>query len=228
MPRIKAVGFDLDGTFISTHVDYDALYDADRVVLDRMGLPFSEIFGDEPPVKRLRAPIRQWMESNGLGDRFPDVDSAIDDRCTAVEVANIDLSEPYPGTVGCIESLKARGLKVGLLTRGGHEYAERLLSRFDLYDGMDAVMGRDHTCYDDAKPSPKAMVDFAAMLGVLPEEVLYLGDNISDYRSAVDAGASFIGVLSGAMDEAAWRAVDPDIEVLPYAGDVVDVIDRFA
>ena len=227
MSPIKAVGFDLDGTFISTHVDYDALYNADRVVLDRLGLPFNGIFGDDPPSKRRRAPIRRWMEENGCGERFPEVDRAIDDRCTEVETENVDSAEPYPRSLECIADLKSKGLKVGLLTRGCHEYARILLTMFDVYDDMDAVMGRDHTCYDDSKPSPKAMVDFASLLGVRPEEILYLGDNVSDYRSAKDAGAVFVGVLSGAMDEKAWADVDPDVRTIPYAGDVVDIIDEY-
>ena len=37
---IKAVGFDLDGTFMKTHVDYSRLSVADKVVLESHGIPF--------------------------------------------------------------------------------------------------------------------------------------------------------------------------------------------
>lgn len=125
----------------------------------------------------------------------------------------------------CIDILHSKGLKVGILTRGSRRYAELALSRFDALDRFDALVGRDYSEYDDAKPSPKAMVDFASELGVLPEEILYLGDNVADFHSARDAGAMFIGVLSGTADAQTWESESPGMMTLDYAGSIVDIID---
>ena len=92
-------------------------------------------------------------------------------------------------------------------------------------DRFDALVGRDYSEYDDAKPSPKAMEDFASELGVLPEEILYLGDNVADFHSARDAGAMFIGVLSGTADAQTWESESPGMMTLDYAGSIVDIID---
>lgn len=222
---IKAVGFDLDGTFLRTHVDYADLHVADIEVLERHDVPFHEIYGDSPSPARLRKPFRDWLEANGRGGEYQGICDEIDALYTAIETRYVDEAEPFPGSLECIDILHSKGLKVGLLTRGSIDYARLALGRFDAFDRMDAVMGRDHTCYDDAKPSPKAMVDFAGLLGVRPEEVLYIGDNTADFHSARDAGAMFIGVLSGAADEALWESESPGMMTLDYAGSIVDIID---
>ena len=38
--NIKAVGFDLDGTFLNTHVDYGRIDRADREACHRHDIPF--------------------------------------------------------------------------------------------------------------------------------------------------------------------------------------------
>ena len=221
MKGIKAVGFDMDGTFMRTHVDYSKLDSADRVVLQRHGVPFDEIdFGDSP--KRPWAPIRGWLEAHGRGDEWPAIESEIDGLFTECECEFVDEAEPFPGSVECLPEIRGRGLKVGILTRGSLEYARRALG--PVFDEFDVVMGRDHSFYDNAKPSPVAMFEFASELGVEPAEILYVGDNVTDYLSAKGAGAEFVGVLTGSGTREMWHSIDPDMTVIEKAGDVVDLL----
>lgn len=222
MGRIKAVGFDLDGTFLKTHVDYDYLHESDKRVLERNGIPYEEIdFGEG---RHYRTPIRLWMEANGRGEDFTRVNKEIDDECTRCEKMYVDEAVPFPGSLECLDAIRSKGLKIGLLTRGSREYGMTALTVAGVLDRFDVVMGRDHTFYDDAKPSPKAMRDFAGLLGVRPEEILYLGDNLSDWMSARDAGASFVGVTSGSTSREVWLSNDPGMTLLDYAGDVVRLL----
>lgn len=222
MDGIKAVGFDLDGTFMKTRVDYAKLNDADRQVCLSFGIPFDEIdFGDSP--KRPRAPIRRWLEENGRGDEYQKVSDAIDRAFTDCEVEFVSEAEPFPGSAECLQTIKSKGLKVGILTRGSLEYARRALG--PLFDEFDVVMGRDHSDYDNAKPSPKAMEEFAEELGVNPSEILYVGDNTTDWCSAHGAGAVFVGVRTGSGSDKVWHDADPSIPVIDYAGDVVKLLD---
>ncbi len=218
MDGIRAVGFDLDGTFMKTRVDYSKLDTADRRVCLEHGIPFDDIdFGDSP--KRPRAPIRAWLEANGRGDEFQSVSDDIDRAFTECECEFVHEAVPFPGSAECIPLLKSKGLKVGLLTRGSLEYATRALG--PLSGEFDFVMGRDHSDYDNAKPSPKAMEEFAEELGVRPDEILYVGDNSTDWMSAHGAGARFVGVRTGSGSDAMWSSIDPSIPVIDHAGDVV-------
>lgn len=219
---IKAVGFDLDGTYLNTHVDYGRIDRADRDACIRHGIPFDEL--KFTTIKRLRAPIRGWLEENGRADEFDSISREIDEELTATELQFIDEARPFPGSIECVDVLKSKGLKLGLLTRGSHEYGVKALELAGVYDRFDAVVGRDYKDYDDAKPSPKAMFYFADELGVEPSEILYLGDNKTDYYSARDAGAIFVGVLSGSMSKEAWLKEDPDMVTVQYAGDIAGLL----
>ena len=221
---IRAVGFDLDGTFLRTHVDYDRLGRADLEVLEAHGVPWRDIdFGNS--IKRPRYPIKEWLEAHGRGGESPAIYRDIDAAYEEIELEFVDEAEPYPGSRECIGAIRSRGLKVGLLTRGAKRYAETALHVNGLDGVFDAVMGRDHSDYDRAKPSPAAMRELAELLGVSPSEILYVGDNQTDWQSAHGAGAMFAGVLSGHCSEQDWREIDPDMPVIQYAGDVVGLLD---
>ena len=221
MDGIKAVGFDLDGTFMRTRVDYARLNAADREVCLDHGIPFDDIdFGDSP--KRPRAPIRAWLEEHGRGDEFCQVSRDIDTAFTECECEFVSEAVPFPGSAECLPVLRSMGYRVGILTRGSLEYAARALGL--LFDEFDVVMGRDHSEYDNAKPSPRAMVEFAEELGVEPSEILYVGDNSTDWMSAHGAGARFVGVRTGSGSDDLWASVDPSIPVIDRAGDVVRLL----
>ena len=222
-PVFRAVGFDLDGTFLRTHVDYAKLNDVDKVIMEKHGVPFS-LVGFEAQTKRPRYPLRNWLEANGRGDEYPMINKEIDDTCTMVETEYVDEATPFPGSIECLDIIRSKGLKVGILTRGSHDYAVAALGNCGVADRFDAIVGRDYSHYDNAKPSPVAMRDFAHELGVSPEEILYVGDNRTDYYSARDAGATFVGVLSGTCRKEDWLEEDPDMAIIQYAGDVVDLI----
>ena len=131
MNGIRAVGFDLDGTFMNTRVDYVRLNSTDRTVCISHGVPFDEIdFGDSP--KRLREPIRRWMEDNGRGSEYPELSREIDDALTECECEFADEATPFPGSVECLGRLRDMGYRTGLLTRGSLAYAKRVRGSWDL------------------------------------------------------------------------------------------------
>lgn len=221
MDGIRAVGFDLDGTFMRTRVDYAKLNAADRRICVAHGIPFDEIdFGSSP--KRPRRPIEEWLASHGRGSEAAQLFAEMDREFTRCECEFVREAVPFPGSVESLRAIRARGLKVGLLTRGSREYALRALG--PLSGEFDVVMGRDHSHYDNAKPSPVAMREFAEELGVEPSEILYVGDNVTDWYSARDAGARFAGVLTGSGSREVWNSEDPSIPVLEHAGDVVSLL----
>ncbi len=219
---IKAVGFDLDGTFLKTHVDYAKLGEADKKVLESHGIPFDEVYTGTY-IKRPRYPIRDWLSSHGRADEFPAISAEIDRAFTKVEIEYVHEAVPFPGSKECLADLRSLGLKTGLLTRGSLEYAELALGHTGTREGFDVVMGRDHSFYDNAKPSPVAMREFADLLGVETSEILYIGDNITDYMSAHGAGACFAGVLTGSGKMDVWKGADPSMTVLEKAGDCVSL-----
>ena len=123
-----------------------------------------------------------------------------------------------------LKTLRARGYKVGVLTRGCREYAETALRIAGVDGCLDCLVARDDYPEEEAKPSPIAMEHTAGLLGLTPDRVLFLGDHKFDYQCAESSGAGFIGVLSGAYREEDWRELSEDIMLLPTVSQLVDLI----
>ena len=119
-PRIKAVGFDMDGTVMDTVVDYDRL---GRIVPDE----FRSLHVPEEIIKR---DVEVNTVENGiawLAEHKPEcldgLQNRLNDRATVIECEHADLAKPFPGTVEVIREIRSKGYRVGILTRGGREYA---------------------------------------------------------------------------------------------------------
>ena len=56
---IKAIGFDMDGTLVNTHVNYVDLNDVNRFVLQPLGFPVDEMWPDGNMTSR--QPFYDWM-----------------------------------------------------------------------------------------------------------------------------------------------------------------------
>ena len=201
-PHIKAVGFDMDGTFMNTRVDYPRLSRVIPDVMEEEGIPMTARSGTD--TRNMGIPFR-WVYDAGRWDEIDIILKKIGDRRTEIEKEYYKDSSPFPLAVETMLALKHKGYKVGILTRGGREYAEAVLNLWNVYDSFDAVVCRDDFAFEDEKPSPMAMKHLADGLGVKPEEIVYLGDNLSDWHTARDSGAEFIGVLSGSCSYDDWK-----------------------
>lgn len=94
---------------------------------------------------------------------------------------------PYPFTVPVLLDCRRRGLLVGMLTNGGHAIQDRKIESAGIaayFDDM--VMAADEGIL---KPNPEIFHLAAGRLGLLPEECIFVGDNLlDDISGAKDAG----------------------------------------
>ena len=224
-PKYRAVGFDMDGTFMKTKIDFIKLI---NVVFDELietGVPESVILRTDGARGELKSGIK-WLIENGRENETHSLYRRISDRSTVVEMEYADLSKPFEGAVETITALRRKGYRTGILTRGGHEYAECILKKSNVLELFDAVVARDDFPDDEAKPSPKAMVNLGNLLGVRPEEILFLGDHKIDWLTARDSGAGFYGVLTGGYRLEDWNAADPNISTIAGVASLLEIIEK--
>ena len=190
-PKIKAVGFDMDGTVLDTKVDYEKL---GRIIPD-------EFSTQGVPRELIDKDIEENSASNGLAwlkanrpEAYAQFDHVVGGRATAVEMEFADQARPFPGVIEMIRDLRAGGYRTAILTRGGREYATALLTRFGMMDLFDAVVARDDYPYEEAKPAKEAMEHVCGKIGVGCDEIIYLGDGSADYHTCINSGTRFIGV----------------------------------
>ena len=217
--HIRAVGFDMDGTFMRTKVDYVRL---SKCVVDEFisrGAP-REMFEGVHYKMDLDEGYR-WLASHGLASSKEEIKKAISDRAEEIEIEHADVAKPFPGAVKLVRRLRSMGYRTGILTRGGRYYATTILGMFGLLDDFDGIVARDD--YDEeteAKPAAIALTHLGEVMGGIPaEDILYVGDGITDYMTAARAGSPFIAVTSGRTDKVLWkRQVEDFLSKEPHPG----------
>jgi len=220
---IKAVGFDMDGTVMDTIVDLDRL---SRVVEDEfisLGVP-SEVIELDRKVHSMDNGIG-WLIANGKADVLPTMGERIEARATKIEMENADKAKVFPGAVEVIDTLRTKGYKVGILTRGGRGYVMKILGDAGITGLFDTIICRDDYPQKEAKPAPESIGHLAEKLDVAPSEILYVGDGGVDYKTAASSGSQFIGVDSGELSHQEWIDMfGPSVFSVPSIADLKDII----
>jgi len=223
-PRYKAVAFDMDGTFMCTKIDFIKLA---NVVFDELvetGVPVSAIDRKNGAIGELESGV-DWLIENGREKEAHSLYRRVSNRSTTVEMEYADISRPFEGAAEVVAALRKKGYRTAILTRGGHSYAECILRKSNVHGLFDAIVGRDDFPDNEAKPSPKAMVNLGGLLGLRPEEILFIGDHKIDWLTARDSGAGFYGVLTGGFRLEDWKAIDPSIPVIDGVASLREIID---
>lgn len=216
--KYKAIGFDLDGTLVNTHVNYMDLDDVNRYVLISLGFPVDEIWEDRSHTSR--QPLYDWLKARGRYSEKNMLDKLLDERCLEIEKLGMCGSNVYSGILETLSRLKEKGYRMGIVTRGGHEYAVEVLTQYGMIGFFDVIHGRDDFGYSDAKPSPMAMVHLADALGVELSELLYVGDSPTDFQSADAAGVDYAGVMTGRGSVELWSSVSEKIHIISSVADI--------
>ena len=130
--------------------------------------------------------------------------------------ARVTLAEVVP-LGDFLRGLRARGLRIGLVTNDAeaparaHLAAARVADLFDFVAGCDSGHG--------AKPAPGQLLAFLRATGIAPARAVMVGDSLHDLHAGRAAGMRVLGVLTGiagAADLAPHAdAVLPDIGGLP-------------
>ena len=116
----------------------------------------------------------------------------------------VDRTVILPGVAAAIQALRRRGLALGVVSSKFHYRIEQVLEREDLRAVFDVIVGREDVIA--AKPDPEGLFTAMAVLGSVPPATCYVGDSVTDAKTAQQAGTAFIAVLSGVTAETAFNA----------------------
>lgn len=137
--------------------------------------------------------------------------------------ADVPLAEAVP-LRPLLQGLRARGLRIGLVTNDAEMPAHAHLNRAGVADLFDFVAGCDSG--HGAKPAPGQLLAFCAATGLVPGQVVMVGDSLHDLHAGAHAGMRRIGVLTG-IARTAELAPHADT-VLPDIGSLPAWLDRQA
>lgn len=191
LTNFRAVMFDLDGTLLDTLED---LADSMNNVLARMGLPGQDL----EAYKFFVGDGVEMLVRRALPVTHRD-DATVARSVSAMREEYLRRwalkTKPYEGVPELLDGLRARGLKMAILSNKPDDFAkmtvERLLphGRFDLVLGERPGIAR--------KPDPAGAFEVAERLGLPASAFIYLGDTGTDMQTAVAARMFPVGALWG-------------------------------
>jgi len=129
------------------------------------------------------------------------------------------------GVPESLETLHARGIKLGIVSQKLRYRVEDVLNRDGVSHLFGAVIGGDDV--EALKPDPGGLLLAVERLGATPRTSLYVGDTTIDAETARRANVDFIAVVSGFTGRDAFReyesiAVLNSVTELPSFLDVAD------
>ena len=201
--RIDAVLFDFDGTLCNTEVENLRLVQG---VLRQMGaeVPMSELevlTGGED--RRTVPPI---LERYGVAGTIDDYERLRDNCYRTYAEADLALE---PGALELLDDLRARGVKVGLVSMTVARCILTGLARLGILSRFDAIVCGGMV--ERRKPAPDPYLRAAELLGVEPGACVAVEDSPTGIGSAKAAGCYTIAYTGGGIVQdvsAADEAVD--------------------
>lgn len=194
-PPLRAVLFDLGETLVSEERSWEAWADWLQV-----------------PRARLFAVMRTVIEQGEHHRRIfeilsPDVDVEAEEakRASAGVPSHEELYDFYPDALGCLATLRAAGLRVGV-AGNQHASVEAWLRRRLEPEDLIASSG----AWGVQKPCPAFFARLIELANEPPEAIAYVGDRVdNDVVPAADAGIVTVFVRRGPWGEvhARWPAV---------------------
>ncbi|MGI6113193.1 MAG: HAD family hydrolase [Mahellales bacterium] len=190
----RAVIFDLDGTLLNT---IDDLADSMNIVLEGLGFP-------SHGVEKYKYYIGDGLYN--LVSRAIPRDSHDEDliwRCIDRFRQEYNRrwgnkTRPYNGIPQLLDGLKDRSVPMAVLSNKPHEFTKIIVDKFFPQWHFSAVFGERKGI--PKKPDPTSAWEICRILGMQPEEFLYIGDTNTDMKTARASNMYAVGALWGFRD----------------------------
>lgn len=185
----KAVLFDMDGTVLDTVGD---LTDAINVSLEKFGFSprnTEEVksFLGKGPAHFVNCAVPEGTDAATKQQVLAFYEPYYDSHCQI-------RTAPYPGIMELLKTLKARGIKLAVISNK-QEPAVKALAEQHFAGLLELAVGTSASIR--CKPDPSAVLAAMAKLGVEKHETLYVGDMDVDLNTARNAGIACVGVAWG-------------------------------
>lgn len=197
---IRGILFDNDGTLVDTH----------DLILESMRYATKRVLGQEVPdedlMRGVGTPLDTQLVELAGGDADLGAELARVYRAYNEEKHDA-VVRLFPGVTEGLRKLQDAGLRMGVVTAKRHRLAQRGLEITGVWPYLDCLVGADDC--PKAKPDPGPIVYGAKLLGLMPEECIYLGDSPYDMQAGIGAGCMTIAALWGMFPAEELMAYNP-------------------
>ena len=176
--QYKAILYDIDGTLLDT--------------FDMNMYPLIQIIREELGQEWTLEQVRPFYAQPGL-KTIADLGIRDVDTVYARWVAYVNAYEkgaiPYPGMEDALRRIRAAGIRQAVVSSKMRRQYEIDMGRYGLDTFMETAVLAEDT--EKHKPDPAPIEECLHRMGLEPEEVIYIGDTLSDLQAAGNAGVDF-------------------------------------
>ena len=101
----------------------------------------------------------------------------------------------FEGVEELIAFLEKENIPWGIVTNKFKRFAEKIIQNNPLLQQSQVLITPDDVSI--AKPNPEGLIKAANILGLLPDQCIYVGDHLKDLEAGSNAGMQSIGCLFG-------------------------------
>ncbi len=194
--------FDLDGTLVDSLAD---LADAVNYTLQKL---HQNPVDEEYVKKSIGDGARKLIERCAPSLNHKEIDQAMDIFLPYYDAHCTVKTRLYPGVKDWLEILKARGLKIALLTNKPEIPSRHIVKALGVDSYFDAIIGGD--TLSEKKPSPLGIHTLISQFNIPQDQVLMVGDGTPDIESAQACGVECIAILNGIGFRESLLKLQPD------------------
>lgn len=164
-------------------------------------------------------PDERWLATMGTPLRAQLLDFARDEAEAAAMLETYtvfqrgvhdEMVRPFPGATSVLAQLRARGVRLGVVTSKRNEVARRTMEVCGIWDAFEVVVGADDVRVGKPDPEPVHRALDALGLAGRATEVVVVGDSPFDLRAGRAAGTRTAAVSWGAFARPLLEAEAPD------------------
>jgi phosphoglycolate phosphatase len=195
---VRAVLFDLDGTLVHTHIDFERMKREILELVAAAGLDVERF--REHDILSILASASPLLEN--ATEFLAEADAAL----VRIELAACEGATEAKGAAETLHWLRDQGVRVGIVTRNSPQAVERVLTQISL--PHEVLLTRADT--PRVKPDPLHLRLALERLEALPEYSVMVGDHRMDVQAGQAAGMRSVGVLTTERPAGYFDSLSPD------------------
>lgn len=209
---IAAVLFDLDGTLVTTHIDFAAMRAGVLAVVTDVGVPAEDVAGLD--ILGSVGYATAWVRAREGEAAAAALARRAEAAMVEAELRGLEGAGPAPFAGEVLAALAERGIGTAIVTRNCRRVTEAVLALAGL--SCPVILTRDDG--QRHKPDPAPLHAALARLRVPPAAAVMVGNHTMDIIAGRAAGTHTVGLLLPDRPPDYFAAVAPDLVVSDLRG----------
>lgn len=197
---IQTIIFDFDYTLADSS---DGVIECINFALAKLGLPLA---ADAEIRRTIGLPLPDALTTLVGREYIKHTDEFTQLFTERADEVMVDMSELLASVPETIAALQRLDVSLGIVSLKYRYRIQSILKRDQLLEAFEVIIGAEDV--SEHKPNPKALLTAAARMNCDIHNCLYVGDSVTDAKTAQRANIAFVAVLSGVTPRETFEDYD--------------------